>query len=132
MAALIVPSVEIDVIILAAHLEQMRMVTDQLGDDPDLAQFIGNGVFPDLHRTPGSPEKIQRPAQDVVPGRHAGHGPSVMIVKPHGGLGKSVEVGGLEFRAPIGAQHMAIEAIEQNDNSVFGLRDHLWFRLDTR
>src|ERR1019366_10806299 len=84
MAALVVPGLEIDVVVFAAALEQMRMVGDQLRDDAGLAQMRGDRVLPDLHRPPGPPEEVQGAAEDVVPRRHAGQGADIVVGETDG------------------------------------------------
>ena len=89
VAALIVPGGEVDVIILAARFEEMRMIGDQLRDHAGFAQRIRDRVFPNLDRAPGAPKKIPRAAQNVVARRHAGQRTGVVFGESQRALAQS-------------------------------------------
>src|SRR6185437_3977496 len=130
MAALIVPGSEINVVILATGLEQMRMIANELADHARFAQRIGDRVLPQFDRAPGPPQEVPRAAQDVVPRRHTGERCSVVVGETHSALRQPVYIRRGEFGAAIGADHVAIEAIEKKDDRVF--RDHLaWLRSES-
>ena len=71
VAALVVPRVEIGVVVLAAHLEQVRVVGHQHRGDAGAAEVVGERVLPHLDRAPRPPEEVERAAQDVVAGGDA-------------------------------------------------------------
>src|SRR5208282_3320651 len=118
MAALVVPGGEIGVVVLAADLEQMWMVRDQLGDDACRAEIAGQRPFPDFDRAPRLPQEVQRAAQDIVPRRYAWQRARVVPIEAKGAAGERVEVRGRELTPAIGAQHMPIKAVEQDYDRI--------------
>ena len=67
----IVPGVEVGVVVLAAHLEQVRVVGEQHRRHPRPAELVDDRVLPHLDRPPRPPEEVERTAQQVVAGRDA-------------------------------------------------------------
>ena len=120
MPALVIPRGEIGVIIFAAHFEQMRMVRHQLGHDSRRAKIRGQRPFPDFDRAPRLPQKIDRAAQDVVTRRDTRQRARVMPVEADRAPREGVEVGSVELASAVCAEHVAIEAVEQYDDRVFG------------
>src|SRR5208282_3139909 len=118
MAALVVPGGEVGMVVLAADLEQMWMVRDQLGDDACRAEIAGQRPFPDFDRAPRLPQEVQRAAQDIVPRRYAWQRARVVPIKANGAAGKCVEVRGRELAPAVGAQHVPIEAVEQDYDRI--------------
>ncbi len=84
VAAQVVPGAEVDVVVLAAGLEQVRMVRHEHGGDPRVAsQQVGDGVLPDLDRSPWPPGEVERADEQVVAGRHARQRARVVVGEPH-------------------------------------------------
>ena len=71
VSALIIPGREVAVVVLAAGLEQVRVIGDELRGDALASQRCRERLFPDLDRAPGAPQEIERAAQDVVARGHA-------------------------------------------------------------
>ena len=113
MPALVVPRGEIGVIVFAADLEQMRMIRDQLGDDAGRAKIRGERPLPDFDRAPRLPQKIDRAAKNIVTRRDAWQRPRVVTVEANRAAREAVEVGRGELAPAVGAEHVAIEAVEQ-------------------
>ena len=67
----VLPRAEVGVVVLAADLEQVRMVGHEHRRDPRPPQLVGDRVFPDLDRAPRPPEEVERADEQVVAGRHA-------------------------------------------------------------
>src|ERR1700688_2729356 len=57
VAAQVVPGAEIGMVVLAANLEQVWMVRDQLGGDARRAEIAGQGLFPEFDRAPWLPQE---------------------------------------------------------------------------
>jgi len=56
-----------------------------------------------------------------------------MSGEARGAAREAVEIGGAEFRPAIGAQHVPVEAVEQDDDGVLGSRRPAGlFRHDSR
>src|ERR1700730_607683 len=119
MATLIIPRIEAGVIIFATYLEQMRMIRDQLRHDTGASERRGDRLLPNLDRAPRPPQKIDRAAQDVVASGNAGKRAAVMLLESYRATREGIEVGSGEFAAAVCAQHVAIEAVEKNDDRVF-------------
>src|SRR4029077_2950361 len=66
VSPLVVPSGKVHVIVLAAGLEEMRVVGDELRNDAGTPQRICDRVLPELDRAPGAPKEVPGAAQDVV------------------------------------------------------------------
>ena len=122
--ALVGPGGEVGVVVLAAGLEQVGVIRDELRDHAGLVQLVGDGVLPDLHRPPGPPEEVQGTAEDVVARRHAGQGARMVVVEPDGGAPEGVEIGGGELGPAIGAQHVPVQAVQQDDDRIPRRGDH--------
>jgi hypothetical protein len=82
---------------------------------------MGDRILPDLDRAPGAPEEVPGAAQDVVARGHAGQGARVVRRELQRARGEAVDVRGCEFARTPGAQHVAVEAVEQEDDDVRGL-----------
>ena len=117
-AAHVLPGVEVGVIVLASRLEQMRMVGDEHGGDAGRAQVIADRLLPELDRAPGLPEEVERAAQDVVTRGHAGERARVVALEAQRSSGEAIDVGRVEFPAPVAAEEVAIQAIEEHDDGV--------------
>src|SRR5690606_6839315 len=118
MAALVIPGSEINVIILAARLEEMWVIGNQLRHHTLLAQLIGNGIFPKLDRAPGTPEKIERTPKNVVTGGYAGKRAGEVAREARGAGREAIEIWRRKLHAAISAQHMPVEAVEQDHDSI--------------
>ena len=86
MASEVVPTVEVGVVVLPTGLKQVGMVSHQGGGHALVAQHPGDGLLPQLNRTPRLPQEVQRPAQNVVTGRHTRERPRHMAIEPSGPL----------------------------------------------
>jgi hypothetical protein len=70
VTAQVLPRVEVGVVVLAAALEEMRMIADEHGRHAgSLPQEMGDRVFPDLDRSPWLPREVQSADKQIVPGR---------------------------------------------------------------
>src|SRR5262245_42212447 len=72
VAAYVIPSREVTVVVLTAGLEQVRVVRHEHGGDARRPHGIRDGVLPDLDGSPGTPQEVECAHEDVVAGRHAG------------------------------------------------------------
>ncbi len=63
VAALVVPGVEVGVVVLAARLEEVRVVGHKLRRDALPAQQRRQRLLPQLDRAPGLPKEVQRAAE---------------------------------------------------------------------
>ena len=130
--ALVVPRGEVDVIVLAAGLEEMRMVGDELGDDPRPAQQHRDRLLPELDRSPRPPQEVERADEEVVAGRHAGQRPGVVLRESHRVAGEPVEVRRLELGAAVRAEHVPVQGVEQHHDDIPGLHSREATRVGTR
>src|SRR5262249_30025947 len=112
------PGVESGVLFWAAGLEQMRVVADELCDHAGAPQMRGQGAFPDLDRTPRLPQKIERAAQQIVASRYAGQRSGVMSGEAQAAPRQPIDVRGRELVASVGAQQVAVEAVEQHQHGA--------------
>ena len=71
VAAQVVPGGEVDVVVLAAGLEQVRMIRHEHRGDIRTAECRGDRLLPQLDRPPRLPQEVERSDEDVVAGRHA-------------------------------------------------------------
>ena len=127
VAALVVPGREVGVVVLAAGLEQVRVVGDQLVATPAARSWSVIGVLPELDRAPRPPQEVERAAQDVVAGRHARQRAGVVAGRSAPtALREPVEVRRVELAAAVGAEHVPVEAVEQDDDGVLRLGDGPW------
>ena len=122
MAAEVGPSREVGVVVLAAGLEEVGMVAHQHGGDPGSAQMVGERVLPGLDRTPGPPEEVQRTAEDVVARRHAGDRAGEVALEAQGAPSHAVQVRGGELRPPVGAEEVAVQAVQEDHHHIGGHR----------
>ena len=121
VTAQVVPRREVVVVVLAARLEQVRMVGhEHRGDTRVATEQPRDGVFPDLDRAPRPPGKIERTDEQIVTRRHAGQRPRHVIREAHRTGCEPVEVRRVELRAAITAEHVPVEAVEQHDHHVAG------------
>ena len=122
--ALVAPQVrpgrEVGVVILAARLEQVRMVGAQHGGHAGVAQRVGDGPLPHLDRSPRPPQEVERAGEDVVTGRHARQRPDHVAVEAHRPGGKPVEVRSGELVRSVGTHVVAVQAVEQHHDDVAG------------
>ena len=115
----VVPGAEVGVVVLAAHLEEVRMVRHQHGRHTGPTEMARDGLLPDLYGPPRSPEEVERAAQDVVARRHAGQRARDVRREADGALaGKPVEVGRVELRAAVAAEQVPVEAVQQEDDGI--------------
>ena len=115
----VVPGAEVGVVVLAPGLEEVRVVRDQHGGHARPAQPRRHGLLPHLDRPPRPPQEVERPAEDVVARRHAREGAGHVRGEAHGPLaGEAVQVRGVELRAAVGAQHVPVQAVEQEHDGV--------------
>src|ERR1700723_3337511 len=113
MPALVVPRGEIGVIVLAADLEQMRMIRDQLGDDASGTKIRSQRPLPYFDRAPRLPQKIDRAAKNVVTRRDAWQRARVMTVEANRAARETIEIGRRELAPAVRTEHVTIEAVEQ-------------------
>ncbi len=118
MSPNVFPPGEVAVIVLASGLEQVRMVGDEHRNHTGIAQMPNERVFPDLDRTPGLPEEVQRPAQYVVPGGYAGQRSGIVLLEAQRAGGEPIKVRGLELFPAVGPHHMAVQAVQQNYDCI--------------
>jgi len=90
--ALVLPRCESDVIVLAAGLEQMRVITDELRADVLAPERFRQRLLPDLDRAPRLPEEVSCAADEIVPRRHARQGAGVVVRELHRLLREAIEV----------------------------------------
>jgi hypothetical protein len=114
VATHVVPGGEVDVKILSACLEQMRVVGHQRCGGPAAPKFGRDRFLPHLDRPPGSPEEIERSGQHVMAGGHARQRTDVVAVEGDRAVAESVEMRGLELVAAVGALHVPVEAVEHH------------------
>ena len=114
--ALVVPGGEVGVVVLSAALEEVRVVADEMRDHAGAAQMVGQRSLPDLDRSPGLPEEIERAAEQIVAGRHARQRAGVVAGEAQRPARQAVEVRRGELAAAVRAQQMAIEAVEKDDH----------------
>ena len=115
----VVPRAEVRVVVLAPHLEEMRMVRHEHGRHARPSEPLGDGLLPDLYGAPGTPEEVERAAQDVVARRHARQRTGDMGREADGALaGEPVEVRRLELGPAVAAEHVAVEAVEQQHDDI--------------
>ena len=122
MAALIIPGGEVHVIVLSARFKEMGVIGNKLRHHAFLAQLIGNRIFPDLYRTPRSPQKIKSAAKNIVAGGHARKRPRKMTGEARRAGSKTIKVRRCELGTAVSAQHVPIETVQKNDDSVLRLR----------
>src|SRR6185312_11042230 len=125
VAAFVLPGGEIGVVVFAAHFEEMGMVRDEHRWDAGLFEVARDRVLPYFDGTPRLPEEVERAAEDVVPGGHARERTGVMLLEAQRARGEGIEIGRREFVAAVGAEHVPVEAIEEDDDGVLGTR---WWR----
>ncbi len=115
----VVPGAEIRVVVLAARLEEVRVVRHQHRRDAGAAQLLRDGLLPDLDRPPRSPQEVEGPAQDVVARRHARQRAGDVRGEAHGPVPReAVEVRCREFGTAVAAEHVPVEAVEQQDHKI--------------
>jgi hypothetical protein len=112
VAPKIFPGREVTVVILTAALKKMGVIAYEHGGDPGPFEVPGDRRLPELDGAPGPPEEILNPAEHVVPRRHAGERPYLVLVEDECVLSEGIEVRGIEFLSPIGPQQMSIKAIK--------------------
>ena len=115
----VVPGAEVGVVVLAADLEEVRMIRDQHRRHARPPELRRDGLLPDLYGAPGSPEEVERSAQDVVARRHARQRAGDMGREADRPLaGEPVEVRRLELRPAVAAEHVTVEAVEQQHDDI--------------
>ena len=120
VAPLVGPGGEVRVVVLPTGLEQVGMVRDQHRGDPAAAERAGDGVLPHLDRAPRPPREVEGADQDVVAGRHARERSGVVPGEADGVPCEPVDGRGGEFGAPVGAEQVPVEAVEQDHHQVVG------------
>jgi hypothetical protein len=125
VSALVVPGGEVAVVVLAADLEQVRVIGNQRRRHAGAPQRHGNGLFPQLDRSPRLPQEVERAAQNVVPRRHARQGAGIVPFETQRALREAVEVGRGELRPAVRTEHVAVQAIEEDDDGVARRRRRL-------
>jgi len=109
----------VGVVVLAAGLEQVRVVGDEHGEHTLLAQVGGDRLLPQLDRAPRPPQEVERSTEDVVPRRHARQRAGDMPREACGTLGgESIEVGREELGAAVTAEHVPVQRVEQHHHHV--------------
>jgi hypothetical protein len=108
------------VVVLATALEEVRVVRSQVGVDTRAAQVMGDGVLPDLDGSPGPPQEVEGAAEDVVAGGHTGEGAGVVAIEAGRTPREAVEMGGIELGRAVGAEHPAVQAVEEHNDGVPG------------
>ena len=98
------------------------MIGDELRGDALAPQRRRQRLLPDLDRAPGAPQEIERAAQDVVARGHARQRARVVPVEAHGAPGETIEIRRVEFRAAVGAEQVAVQAVEQHDDGALRSR----------
>ena len=121
MAAHEVPRSEVGVEVLAAGLEEMRVIGGEHRVHTGAAQRRGDRLLPQLDRPPRLPEEVERPAQDVVARRHARQRAGDVTIEPRGSGGETIEVRGVELVAAVRAEHVPVERVEEHDDDVLRL-----------
>jgi hypothetical protein len=106
------------VVVLAARLEQVRMVGDELGDDAGASQRRGNGLLPQFDRTPRPPQEVERPDEHVVPRRHARQRAAVVLGEANRSAGEAIEVRRVELGPAVAPEQMTVQRVEENDDGV--------------
>ena len=95
------------------------MVRDQHGGDAGPPEQLRDRLLPHLDRPPRPPQEVERAAEDVVARRHARQGTRDVRGEPDRPLaGETVEVRRLELRTAVAAQHVAVEAVEEQHDQV--------------
>ena len=118
VAPLVVPSQEVGVVVLPARLEQVGVVGDQHGRHAGGPQLGGDRLLPQLDRPPRLPEEVERAAQQVVASRDARQRARVVAVEADGPCREAVQVGRVELGAAVGADEVAVQAVEEDDDDV--------------
>ena len=119
VAPLVVPGEEVGVVVLAAGLEQVRVVRDEHRRHPGVPQGGGDRRLPELDRAPGLPEEVERAAEDVVAGGHARQRAGDVAGEAGGPVGgEAVEVRRVEVGAAVAPEVVAVERVEQDDDDV--------------
>jgi hypothetical protein len=116
----VVPAAEVRVVVLAAALEQVRVIGDEHRRHARVAQVGRDRLFPQLDRAPRSPQEVECAAQDVVPRRHARQRAGDMAGEPGAARGEPIEVGRQELGAAVTPEEVSVERIEQHDDDVVG------------
>ena len=118
--ALVVPGAEVAVVVLAPGLEQVGVIADELGGDASGAQRHGQRVLPQLDRPPRLPQEIERATEQIVPGRHARQRAGVVLGEAHGTGRERVEVRRVELARAVGAEQVAVQAVQQDHHGPRG------------
>ncbi len=129
VAALVVPGAEVGVVVLAAEFEEVGVVGDELRGHPGAVEVVGDRVLPHFDRSPWPPEEVERPAEDVVAGGHAGKRTGVVLLETQRPRGEGIQVRRRELLAAVAAEHVPVQAVEQDDNDVLraGGSGRFWF-----
>ena len=118
VAAQVVPRREVGVVVLAAGLEQVRVVGDEHRRHVRAPQRRGDRLLPQLDRPPRLPEEVERADEDVVAGRHARQRPGDVVRELRRTSGEPVEVRRGELGAAVRPEHVPVERVEQDDDDV--------------
>ena len=119
VAAQVVPSTEVAVVVLAAGLEEMRVISDEHRRDSCVAsQRSRDRGLPYLDRSPRSPREVERAHEQVVTSGHAREGTGVVVREPNRPRREAVEVRRVELRAAVAAEEVPIQAVEQHHDDI--------------
>ncbi len=118
VAADVVPAGEVDVVVLAARLEQVRVVRHEHRGDVGPPECRRDRFLPQLDRPPRLPEEVEGPDEDVVARRHARQRPGDVGGERRRPQCEPIEVRRRELGATVRAEHVPVERVEQDDDDV--------------
>ena len=99
----------------------MEVVGHEMAVDAGLVQQFRKGVVEGLQRAPAAVQEGKAAGQHVAPGRHAGQAADIVAVERHRAARQPVEVRRRDPRAAVGAEHVPVQRVEEDENGLHGM-----------
>jgi hypothetical protein len=121
LAALELPGVEAVVVPLAAEVEVVVVVGDQVGEDRPgrhPAQLLGQHVVEGLQRAPAALQEVVAAGHELAPRRHAGQGADPVVVEDDRALGQPGDVGRVDPVVAVGLEVVLAQRVEDDEQGL--------------